>query len=96
MKREYQEDCIHLKACRRLCKIHKINKRGCNENCHAYVSGEEPELIYLRPLLDTLHARSGRVNMDDFAVELMEEAMNLNDYINEKYNEYQYKGRKYE
>ena len=41
---KYMEDCIHLKACRRLCVIAKesydINpfSRGCNENCNAYES----------------------------------------------------------
>ena len=33
----YAEDCIHLKACRRICKYHKINNRGCTEDyCTAY------------------------------------------------------------
>lgn len=37
---EYMEDCVHLKACRRLVKIFKTKEcRGCNENCTAY----EPE-----------------------------------------------------
>lgn len=30
------DDCIHLKACRRLCKLKKIRNRGCNMNCSAY------------------------------------------------------------
>ena len=40
MKNEYPEDCIHLKACRRLCKIAKIASRGCNFNCSAYETNE--------------------------------------------------------
>lgn len=39
MEIKYSEDCIHLHACRRLTKLFKINNRGCNENCSAYVSG---------------------------------------------------------
>ena len=42
---EYARDCIHLKACRRLSKIaidnNKRFTRGCNENCSAYISGEQ-------------------------------------------------------
>ena len=38
----YMEDCLHLKACRRLCKKVKNENfgvsvlRGCNEECSAY------------------------------------------------------------
>ena len=35
----YMKDCIHIKACRRLCKIANIKNRGCNDRCTAYVSG---------------------------------------------------------
>ncbi len=35
---EFKDDCIHLKACRRLCKMHNLRNRGCNENCTAYES----------------------------------------------------------
>ena len=28
----YAEDCIHLKACRRICKYNKIRNRGCKED----------------------------------------------------------------
>lgn len=40
---EYAEDCIHLKACRRLCKMHDIKTgRGCNtKTCTAYISQRE-------------------------------------------------------
>lgn len=39
MNRDYAEDCIHLKACRRLCKYHNINNRGCRKDyCTAYES----------------------------------------------------------
>ena len=35
----YAEDCVHLHACRRLCKIAKVKSRGCNaETCTAYES----------------------------------------------------------
>ena len=47
---EFAEDCIHLKACRRLCKmIRKDYKlafcRRCNENCSAY---EPKQRLYTR------------------------------------------------
>lgn len=41
---EYMEDCIHLKACRRLQKIGKSKGhtfgRSCTEDCTAYISGD--------------------------------------------------------
>ena len=45
MRIEYQEDCIHLKACRRLSKRLRAKGitigRGCNESCTAYETLEE-------------------------------------------------------
>lgn len=39
---EYADDCIHLKACRRICKFHKINNRGCQKDyCTAYETIED-------------------------------------------------------
>ena len=36
---QYAEDCIHLRACRRLCVIGKVNNRYCkSETCTAYES----------------------------------------------------------
>ena len=47
----YMEDCIHLKACRRLQKIGKskghIFARSCNTECSAYCSANQGE--YLTP-----------------------------------------------
>ena len=38
----YADDCIHLKACRRICKYYKITKRGCTKNyCTAYENIED-------------------------------------------------------
>jgi hypothetical protein len=47
----FAEDCIHLVACRRLCKIAKayykqINNRGCNPSCIAYEKKDEEERKY--------------------------------------------------
>ena len=45
MTREYAEDCIHLKACRRMCKYHNINNRGCTKSyCTAY----EPKSDFIK------------------------------------------------
>ena len=33
MNRDYADDCIHLKACRRICKFHNINNRRCKKDC---------------------------------------------------------------
>lgn len=33
---DYAYDCVHLHACRRLCKRNGIKSRGCNMNCTAY------------------------------------------------------------
>lgn len=42
---EYMEDCIHLKACRRIQAIGKKHRlivpRYCTEDCTAYVSGKD-------------------------------------------------------
>ena len=47
----YMDDCIHLKACRRLQKIGKskghIFTRSCNTECSAYCSANQGE--YLTP-----------------------------------------------
>ena len=47
----YMEDCIHLKACRRLQQIGKskghIFTRSCNTECSAYCSANQGE--YLTP-----------------------------------------------
>lgn len=44
MKRVFADDCIHLKACRRMCKLDGWKKgysRGCSETCTAYRSANE-------------------------------------------------------
>ena len=42
MNNYYADDCIHLKACRRICKFHKINNRGCKPDyCTAYETEED-------------------------------------------------------
>ena len=46
IKKQMYEDCIHLKACRRLCKLFKMKNgetfsRGCNKDtCSAYETKE--------------------------------------------------------
>ena len=48
---DYMEDCIHLKACRRVQKIGKSKGhtfgRNCNAECSAYLSSNDGE--YLTP-----------------------------------------------
>lgn len=40
--RNYAKDCIHLKACRRICKYYQINNRGCTKDyCTAYENEED-------------------------------------------------------
>lgn len=42
LMRQYADDCIHLKACRRMCKIAQIYNRHCNaETCTAYESADK-------------------------------------------------------
>lgn len=71
---EYMDDCIHLKACRRLTKIAKrdtgrIITRGCNAQCTAYMTNddyvEEAALVCERLVAD---AKSG-YSEDDLCVE---------------------------
>lgn len=42
---DYMDDCIHIKACRRVQKIGKAHGhsfgRSCNEDCTAYTSKDE-------------------------------------------------------
>ena len=47
---DYMEDCIHLHACRRICKIAKDEykkqiKRNCTESCQAYTPGDAGNYI---------------------------------------------------
>lgn len=42
---DFAEDCVHLKACRRICKFHNINNRGCRADyCTAY----EPKSNFIK------------------------------------------------
>ena len=59
---DYKEDCIHLKACRRLQQIARRLRfqlpRYCTDECSAYVSGESDDCyITTSEALD--YARSG-------------------------------------
>ncbi|WP_337465024.1 hypothetical protein [Acidaminococcus timonensis] len=52
------EDCIHLKACRRLKKLwHVKEPRGCNNNCSAYVSGNTGVIVTAEDAVN--YARAG-------------------------------------
>lgn len=44
--REYMTECIHLKACRRLCKMKNIHNRGCNVNCSAFEIKEKKQELF--------------------------------------------------
>lgn len=61
MKSDYMEDCIHLKACRRMCKLRGWKKgysRGCDDMCSAYQSAdEESECVTEEVAID--YARCG-------------------------------------
>ena len=37
----YPDNCIHLHACRRICKIYKIQNRDCNKECTAYETEQD-------------------------------------------------------
>lgn len=59
---ECMEDCIHLKACRRIQKIGKTHglfvPRYCTEDCSCYLSGEtESGFISIEEAVD--YAREG-------------------------------------
>ena len=64
---EYAEDCIHLKACRRMQK--KVNTatgkhftRGCNaETCSAYISGDTGRYISVSRAVE--YARDGALSI---------------------------------
>ena len=50
MRREYADDCIHLKACRRYSRIieDKIGKnipRNCANQCSAYISNADGKYV---------------------------------------------------
>ena len=71
MKTEYMEDCVHLHACRRISKFHKIRNRGCNSNCSAYLSAKG--LIKVERAIEIaqglLQDRDYGYSMDDLVVE---------------------------
>lgn len=55
MRNEYMEDCIHLHACRRLCKIHKIKSRGCNIDCTAYEGESTNKIVDLEEAKECMY-----------------------------------------
>ena len=61
---DYMEDCIHLKACRRLQKLFRGKfyganvSRGCDKNCTAYISGDQ-EISYITIDKALNYARDG-------------------------------------
>ena len=61
---DYMEDCIHLKACRRLQKLFRGKfyganvSRNCDEDCTAYVSGNQ-ETSYITIDEALSYARNG-------------------------------------
>lgn len=68
---DYAQNCIHLRACRRLCKIAKqyykpINNRNCNEDCSAY-EPDEPKYTYTQ-VVDVMHGacRDGANGYDPY------------------------------
>lgn len=58
---KYMEDCIHLRACRRISKIlrndGKTFSRNCTETCTAYVSGDDEQYVTVRDAVE--FARDG-------------------------------------
>ena len=62
MWNNYENDCIHLKACRRMQKIYGHQKsRGCSKECSAYNSLGEVDNI-----LDGIDAQYMSMNPLDF------------------------------
>lgn len=53
---DYMENCIHLKACRRLQKIGKSKGhtfgRNCTEDCTAYVNGDSGNYVTIDAACD--------------------------------------------
>lgn len=74
MKTEFCQDCIHLKACRRMAKIYKSNgskfvARGCNEDCSAYLTADEIADKAARVANDLLSDLRYGYSPDDLCVE---------------------------
>lgn len=66
MSYEYMNDCIHLKACRRLQAIAKKEKkeisRYCTSECSAYVSGNTENYITVDEAIN--YAREGASSIE--------------------------------
>ena len=60
---KFMEDCIHLKACRRVQKIGRSRghtfPRSCTEDCTAYVSGESGYFLTANEAKDAVCAVFG-------------------------------------
>lgn len=66
------EDCMHLKACRRLCKIGKIHGRGCNEFCTAYEKKCENKEYIIDECINALYSIQEGYSVDDYAWRIKE------------------------
>lgn len=86
MKREYKDDCIHLKACRRLCKMYDIKQRSCNENCSAYIGGNK-ERFLSHEYIDEVFRDYYDYEVYDMTIDNDFTGKTLNEIINDEYGD---------
>ena len=59
---EYGDDCIHLKACRRVVKVlHDRKGRGCTKNCSAYLSRDMGNFISVDDAVEYARDEASRI-----------------------------------
>lgn len=70
---EFAEKCIHLRACRRLCKIAKeyykpIANRGCSPDCSAYEPEDNERKYSYEEVKRVMHGacRDGAYGYDEY------------------------------
>ena len=92
MSFEYMEDCLHLKACRRLSKVCKTQlrgasiSRGCNDSCSAYLNGAETDYISVEEAVNYARdcvARVSDADVFDVCSPLDLQGKTLNDIVEE-------------
>ena len=88
------DDCIHLKACRRYAKIIKREMHGacvprdCNEDCTAYVSGNQGEYISVVDACSIARSRyDGDSDSHDLYCSIDFSGVTLGEIIEEAHND---------
>lgn len=85
------EDCIHLRACRRVQAIGKKHRllvpRYCTPDCTAYISGKSEAFILAESAMYMIRRSPSGYSSDDAVVDIDSECETLSEIIERKYSE---------